>query len=572
MVSMVSQSLSPFAQYLVSEGLLVEAQARELADQARAEEMSFLLYLEDKKWLNASTLATAASRFFSLPAYNLDVHKPDKMPIEFMSLDVVQKGLAIPLVRKKNILFFGVADPEPINTNEIGFTTGTQIKLVIVEADKLRALTTDMREAQTVAGIDTMIDNKLSGLEISAYQEAPAETFLSDSIDEKPVVSYVNQMLLEAIKLKASDIHLEPFEKYLRIRFRVDGILHETARLSMQISSTMVARLKILANLDIAEHRLPLDGRFKIILARDKSIDFRISTCPTIYGEKVVLRILDPDAMPLDPSALGMEEDQLALFMKAIHEPQGMIFVTGPTGSGKTITLYTAIKLLNSVQKNICTVEDPIEINMPGINQVHMNVKTGLTFAKALRAFLRQDPDIIMVGEIRDLETADTAAKASQTGRLVLSTLHTNNAPMTLVRLKNIGLEPYNIASSTVLVIAQRLIRKLCKFCKKPVKIDRDLLAQQGFTEQDFSSGMTIYEAGQCVKCNNGFKGRTGIFEVMPMTTTIRDLILRGGDMTQLTELALKEGMLTLRQSGIKKVKQGITSLDELNHVISSAE
>lgn len=562
-------TLSPFAQHLVANGLLVEAQARELVSQARAEEMSFSLFLETKKWVSPAALAEATAQFFALPFYNLDVHQADKMPVEFMSLDVVQKGLAIPLLRKQNQLTLGISDPEPINTNEIAFTTGTQIKLVIVEADKLRTLANDMREAQLVSGLETVAETTLSNLDITAY-EAPAETAtLTSNIDDKPIVAYVNQLLSEAIKIKASDIHFEPFDKYFRVRFRIDGILHEASRSPIQSAGQLIARLKILANLDIAEHRLPQDGRFKITLTKNQAIDFRISTCPTIYGEKVVLRILDPDAMPLDIKLLGMEEAQAALYLKAIHDPQGIILVTGPTGSGKTVSLYTALNLLNSIQKNICTIEDPIEIYMEGINQVHMNAKTGLTFAKAMRAFLRQDPDIIMVGEIRDLETADIAIKAAQTGHLVLSTIHTNSAPMTIVRLANIGLAPYNIASTVSLIIAQRLLRKLCKHCKKVEKISKDILLEQGFSEADTQA--TIYSAGQCSKCTNGYKGRVGIYEVMPISSTMRDCIVRNADGTQLTEQARKEGILSLRQSGIKKIIAGLTSLEELNRVVSTS-
>lgn len=559
-------AISPFAQHLVTEGLLVEAQARELADQARAEEMTFPAYLESKKWVTALSLAEATSRFFGLPLYDLNVHLTDKMPIEFMSLDVVQKGLAVPLLRRQNTLIFGISDPESINASEIAFSTGTQVKLIIVEADKLRSLVNDMREAQLVAGLENIAESTLENLDITAYEE-PTETFLTSSVDDKPIVSYVNQLLLEAIKVRASDIHFEPFDKFFRIRFRIDGILHEASRTPMQTAGSLVARIKVLANLDIAEHRLPQDGRFKITLARNKVIDFRISTCPTIYGEKVVLRILDPDAVPLDVNALGMEDAQSEQYLKSIHEPQGIILVTGPTGSGKTVTLYTALKLLNSIQKNICTVEDPIEIYMPGVNQVHMDSKTGLTFAKAMRAFLRQDPDIIMVGEIRDLETADIAIKAAQTGHLVLSTIHTNSAAMTIVRLENIGLAAYNIASSLTLIVAQRLLRKLCKHCKKATKIPEDILIQQGFTEKDLDA--TIYTAGQCTKCTNGYKGRVGIFEILVITQAIRDLIMRNADTQAIVEAARKDGFITLREAGIHKIKKGLTSLDELNRVVS---
>ncbi|HLD84354.1 MAG TPA: type IV-A pilus assembly ATPase PilB, partial [Coxiellaceae bacterium] len=557
-----TQPLSPFAEHLVAEGLLVEAQARELADQARADDMPLSLYLENKKWLSATQLAEVTARFYGLPLYNLDVHQTDKMPIEFMSLNIVQKGYAIPLLRQKNMLFFGVADPEPISTNEIAFATGTQVKLVIVETNKLQALATDMREAQMVAGLENIGESALQNLDIEPVK-TEADRVLSGDTDDKPIVSYINQLILDAIKIKASDIHFEPFEKYLRVRFRIDGILHEASRSATQSSGPLIARLKILANLDIAEHRLPQDGRFKITLAHHKVIDFRISTCPTIYGEKIVLRILDPDVIPLDINTLGMTEAQRDLYLRAIHQPQNIILVTGPTGSGKTVSLYSAINLLNSIQKNICTVEDPIEIYMAGINQVHMNAKTGLTFAKAMRAFLRQDPDIIMVGEIRDLETADVAVKAAQTGHLVLSTLHTNDAPSSIARLLNIGLEAYNIASSVSLIMAQRLVRKLCKHCKKVEKIEDDILLQQGFKEADLK-GLKIYKPGQCQKCTNGYKGREGIFELMPISKAIREIIFQGGNLVKMAEQAKKEGMITLRESGLQKVKAGETSLEEI--------
>lgn len=562
-------SLSPFAQHLVAEGLLVEAQALELSGQASAESLTLPTFLEEKKWLSPVMLAETASRFFALPAYNLDMHQTDTIPLEFMSLEVVQKEWAIPLFRRHNILFFGVADPERVNANELEFTVGTQIKLVIVEADKLRALIPDIRDAQTVAGMENIPPATLDDLSITTY-EIPKETLLTAGADDTPIVAYINQLLSDAIKIKASDIHFEPFEKFFRIRYRIDGILHEASRTPIQTASTLVARLKVMAGLDIAEHRVPQDGRFKITIAKDKMVDFRISTCPTIYSEKVVVRILDPDAIPLDISLLGMEKEQQAAYLKAVQDPQGIILVTGPTGSGKTVTLYTAIKLLNSTQDNICTIEDPIEIYMPGINQVHMNVKTGLTFAKAMRAFLRQDPDIIMVGEIRDLETADIAAKAAQTGHLVLSTLHTNNAPMAITRLINIGLESYNIASTLTLVVAQRLLRKLCKQCKKPIPLPPDILMQQGFSKED--APITLYEPGQCNKCTQGYKGRIGIFEVMPITPALRELIMRNADVTTLIQQARKEGVLSLRQSGLRKVKEGLTSLDELNRVVSATE
>lgn len=564
-----SSTLSPFAQHLVKEEILTEVQAYELADQARADETPFSIFLEQKKWVNTLQLAEAASYFFSLPLYDLSVHQTRLVPTDFLSLPIVQKQYAIPLIRHDNTIFFGVIDPETINVNEIAFTTGTQIKLIIVEGDKLRTVLTDIEEAQSLGG-PSLPESKLEPLEhidATPYADTAPETTLQEKIDDAPVVAYVNKLITEAIKIRASDIHFEPFEKDYRIRYRVDGILYEASRSPIQIAGPMVARLKVIANLDIAEHRVPQDGRFKITLSHDKSVDFRISTCPTLFGEKIVLRLLDPEAMPLDIDLLGMEEHQKKIFLDTIHTPQGIILVTGPTGSGKTITLYTALDLLNSVQKNICTVEDPIEIYMPGINQVHMNMKTGLSFAKAMRAFLRQDPDIIMVGEIRDLETADIAIKAAETGHLVLSTVHTNSASMTLARLANIGIDGYNIAGTVSLIVAQRLIRKLCEHCKKPIKLDKEILLQQGFSEEDIPK-LKLYTASQCSKCNHGYKGRVGIFEMMPISDEMRNLILHNADVIQLTQQAKKEGILNLHETGLIKIKAGITNLEELNRVV----
>ncbi len=560
--------LPPFAQHLVTNGLLAAAQAQELSTQARADERPLLLYLEEKKWVNAKALAEAASQFFSLPLYDVEAHQTQSIPNEFLTLEPVQKGFAIPLMRKNNILIFGVADPELLNTSEIAFATGTRVKLILVEADKLRALLTDMKDAQSVGGSVGSIEGQpLPDFEL-AGREGPEEISFAANTEDKPVVQYTNQLITEAIKLKASDIHFEPYEKYYRIRYRIDGILHEASRSSIRAVSPMVARLKVLANLDIAEHRVPQDGRFKITLSPDKTVDFRISTCPTVHGEKIVLRILDPNATPLDLDSLGMEAAQRELYLTAVHKPQGIILVTGPTGGGKTVTLYTALNLLNSVQKNICTVEDPIEIYLPGTNQVHMNAKTGLTFARALRAFLRQDPDIIMVGEIRDAETADIAMKAAETGHLVLSTLHTNNASAAISRLINLEVNPYNIASSLILVIAQRLVRKLCSNCKKEAELSKEELLRQGFLESEIPT-LKIYSAVGCSRCENGYRGRLGIYEVLPISPAISELILQGGSTLKIESQAHAEGIANLREAGLHKVKTGITSLEELNRVVA---
>lgn len=560
--------LPPFAQHLVTNGLLAAAQAQELSNQARADERPLLLYLEEKKWVNAKALAEAASQFFSLPLYDVEAHQTQSIPAEFLTLEPVQKGFAIPLMRKNNMLIFGVADPELLNTSEVAFATGTRVKLILVEADKLRALLTDMKDAQSVGGsVGSLEGQPLPDFEL-AGREGPEEISFAANTEDKPVVQYTNQLITEAIKLKASDIHFEPYEKYYRIRYRIDGILHEASRSSIRAVSPMVARLKVLANLDIAEHRVPQDGRFKITLSPDKTVDFRISTCPTVHGEKIVLRILDPNATPLDLDSLGMEAAQRELYLTAVHKPQGIILVTGPTGGGKTVTLYTALNLLNSVQKNICTVEDPIEIYLPGTNQVHMNAKTGLTFARALRAFLRQDPDIIMVGEIRDAETADIAMKAAETGHLVLSTLHTNNASAAISRLINLEVNPYNIASSLILVIAQRLVRKLCSNCKKEAELSKEELLRQGFLESDIPT-LKIYSAVGCSRCENGYRGRLGIYEVLPISPVISELILQGGSTLKIESQAHAEGIANLREAGLHKVKTGITSLEELNRVVA---
>ncbi|MCB1871107.1 MAG: type IV-A pilus assembly ATPase PilB, partial [Gammaproteobacteria bacterium] len=385
-------------------------------------------------------------------------------------------------------------------------------------------------------------------------------------IDEAPVVRFVNKVLLDAINSSASDIHFEPYEKNFRVRFRQDGLLREIASPPVNLASRLVARIKVMSRMNIAEKRVPQDGRIKMVLSRNRSIDFRVNTCPTLYGEKVVLRILDPTSAQVGIEALGFEKEQQEAFLSALAKPYGMVLVTGPTGSGKTVSLYTGLNLLNQPDVNISTVEDPVEIQVAGINQVNQNTKTGLTFASALRAFLRQDPDIIMVGEIRDLETAEIAVKAAQTGHLVLSTLHTNDAPQTLTRLANMGIPAFNIASSVLLIMAQRLARRLCPHCKTPDNLPREALLEEGFEEQDLK-GLTVFKPVGCDRCNKGYKGRVGIFQVMPVSEAMGRIIMEGGNSLQLAEQSMKEGVATLRQSGLKKVRDGITSLEEINRV-----
>jgi len=436
---------------------------------------------------------------------------------------------------------------------------------VLVEEDKLAAAIDRAIDAQDTTMTDLM-DTDLDNLDIANEDEEQRDD--SDvNVDDAPVVRYVNKILVDAITNSASDIHFEPYEKYFRIRFRQDGLLREVANPPLNIAGRLVARLKVMSRMNIAERRVPQDGRIKLKLSRTRDIDFRVNTLPCLYGEKVVLRILDSSSAQVGIDALGFEPEQRDAFLSAIAKPYGMILVTGPTGSGKTVSLYSAINILNKPEVNISTAEDPVEIQVPGINQVNVNTKTGLTFPAALRAFLRQDPDIVMVGEIRDLETAEIAVKAAQTGHLVLSTLHTNDAPQSLTRLANMGVAPFNIASAILLIMAQRLTRRLCPHCKQPEDVPREALREEGFTDEEIEEGITIYRPVGCPRCNKGYKGRVGIFQVMKVSEAIGRLIMEGGNSLQLADQAAREGVADLRQSGLRKVKAGVTSLEEINRV-----
>ncbi|HSC14162.1 MAG TPA: type IV-A pilus assembly ATPase PilB, partial [Gammaproteobacteria bacterium] len=454
--------------------------------------------------------------------------------------------------------------------DEIKFQTTLRIEAVVVEQDKL-----DLRVARAIEAVDTTMQDlgddaegfDLENLEVSAGDEDPGAEVTSSDVDDAPIVRFVNKVMVDAIKKGASDIHFEPYEKHFRIRLRQDGVLTEIARPPVALAMKVSARLKVMARLDIAERRIPQDGRIKMKLSKNRAIDFRVNTCPTLFGEKVVCRLLDPSSAQLGIDALGYEENQKQMYLNVLAKPYGMILVTGPTGSGKTVSLYTGLNILNTMDRNISTAEDPCEINVPGINQVNVNPKVGLTFAAALRAFLRQDPDIIMVGEIRDLETAEIAIKAAQTGHLVLSTLHTNDAPKTLTRLVDMGVKPYAIASSVSLIIAQRLARRLCPNCKEPVDIPAEALLKEGFTKADVESGLTIFHAKGCSQCTAGYKGRVGIYQVMMCTEAIGRIIMEGGNSMHIATQAKKEGVADLRQSGLKKVKDGLTSLEEINRV-----
>jgi type IV pilus assembly protein PilB len=437
---------------------------------------------------------------------------------------------------------------------------------ILVEEAKLAAAIEQAIEAQDTTMSDLM-DTDLDNLDIASDDDQGARDESDPNVDDAPVVRYVNKVLVDAIAASASDIHFEPYERFFRIRYRQDGMLREIANPPISIASRLVARLKVMSRMNIAEHRVPQDGRIKLKLSRKRDIDFRVNTLPTLYGEKVVLRILDASAANVDIDELGMEPEQKETFLECIRKPFGMILVTGPTGSGKTVSLYSALNILNQPDINISTVEDPVEIQVPGINQVSMNPKTGMTFAAALRAFLRQDPDIVMVGEIRDLETAEIAVKAAQTGHLVLSTLHTNDAPQCLTRLANMGVPPFNIASSVLLIMAQRLVRKLCPHCREEDDLPREALIEEGFNDEEIAEGITLYKPIGCDRCVDGYKGRVGIFQVIKVSDEMGRLIMAGGNSIQLADQAEKEGYADLRRSGLRKVKAGITSLLELNRV-----
>ena len=563
----VTLALSGFALFLVKNQLLSEETVRNALQQAMIAKTSFILYLAQHNYLVNSELPQLVATYFSLPLLDLDAFNVSLIPPELMSLHFVQKRLVLPLLKKNGVLYLAVADPTLALLNDIKFITDLPLKLIIVAFDKCQQVIDSYQNTQLMSGLGDLDDEKLDQLNISAYDEEPENVEqLDTAVDSAPIVRYINKILLDAINKNASDVHFEPFEDFYRIRFRQDGILHKVASPPARLAGFMVARIKVMANLNTAEKRVPQDGRFKLILSKRRAIDFRISTCPTLFGEKVVMRLLAPAQALANLDSLGMQALQKQHMSEALEHSQGIILVSGPTGSGKTVTLYTALHKLNTAEANICTVEDPVEIPVAGINQVHVNQKTGLTFAVALRSFLRQDPDIIMVGEIRDLETAEIAVKAAQTGHLVLSTVHTNSATETIMRLANMGVEAFNLASALLLIVAQRLTRRLCPHCKQIAVFSEAVLMQEGFTQAELAD-LVCYEPGTCDRCYNGYKGRIGIFEVLPLTSVMVELILAGATAPQLAAQARAEGIASLRESGLSKVKEGLTSLSELNRV-----
>ncbi len=562
--------LSGLSRKLVNDGLLEESKAVEALKGAQQDKITFTQYLVKNNILAAKRIALEASGEFGLPVFDLDALDTDVIPRDLVDDKLIQKHHALPLFNRGNRLYVGISDPTNLAAiDDIKFQTGLNTEAILVEADKLHAIIDKLLEEDD-ADMGGILDEGLEDLDFEDTEEGAANAAADDAAsaaDDTPVVKFVNKVLLDAIKKGASDIHFEPYEKRYRVRLRIDGVLREIASPPVVMGLKLAARIKVMSKMDTAERRVPQDGRIKLKISKNKAIDFRVNTCPTLFGEKIVLRILDPSSASLGIDALGYEPDQKQLYLDALANPYGMILVTGPTGSGKTVSLYTGLNILNTEDRNISTAEDPAEINLEGINQVNVNEKVGLTFEAALRAFLRQDPDIIMVGEIRDLATAEIAIKAAQTGHMVMSTLHTNDAPQTLARLVNMGVPPFNIASAVSLIIAQRLARRLCEHCKEKYEIPEAALREEGFTDEQIAGGVTLYKAVGCDQCDGGYKGRVGIYQVMPVSEEIGRIIMEGGNAMDIADQAKREGIADLRESALKKVIAGVTSLEEINRV-----
>jgi len=559
--------ITGLARRLVMDGSLDATVARNAMMQAAQAKVGLAQWISDKKLVSPAKLALANASEFGLPLLDASAFDARQNAVKLVSEELLHKHQVLPLFKRGGKLFVGTSNPTQ-NLDEIKFHTNLVVEPILVDHDQIQKTL-----EQWIAADDSTLSAALDGENMSSLALAEGDegdsgdTGIDAGGDDTPVVKFVNKVLVDSIRKGASDIHFEPYETDYRVRLRIDGVLRIAARAPVQLRERIAARLKVMSQLDIAEKRVPQDGRIKLNLSKTKQMDFRVSTLPTLFGEKIVLRLLDGSAAKLGIEMLGYEPDQQKLFLDAIHKPYGMVLVTGPTGSGKTVSLYTALGILNDETRNISTAEDPVEIRLPGVNQVQQNEKRGMTFAAALRSFLRQDPDIIMVGEIRDLETAEIAIKAAQTGHMVLSTLHTNDAPQTIARLMNMGIAPYNITSSVTLIIAQRLARRLCSKCKKRVQLPPKALLDEGFTQAQIDAGMEIYEAVGCDECSHGYKGRTGIYQVMPMTDEIADIVLKGGSAMDIAEVGQKIGIRDLRQSALLKAAQGLTSLVEINRV-----
>ncbi|HDY98135.1 MAG TPA: type IV-A pilus assembly ATPase PilB [Pseudomonas sabulinigri] len=563
---MENPTLSGLARRIVQDQLLDAITAEKATQQASQDKIPLITHLVQKKLVSARDLAMVCAEEFGYPYFDLSAVDKDVQPQDLVSEKLIRQHNVLPLFKRGSRLYLAISDPTNQQAlSDIQFNTGLMTDAVIVEDDKLHIAIEKFLDSPT-GGLGDMADADLDDLDVQAVTDDEKKDMGGDT-DDAPIVRFVNKMLLDAVRMGSSDLHFEPYEKTYRVRFRTDGILHETARPPQQLGVRIAARLKVMSSMDMAERRKPQDGRIKLKISKNKSIDFRVNTLPTLWGEKVVLRILDSESAKMGIDALGYEEDQKKMFMAALERPQGMILVTGPTGSGKTVSLYTGLNILNTVERNISTAEDPVEINLEGINQVNVNPKQGLDFAKALRAFLRQDPDIIMVGEIRDLETAEIAIKAAQTGHMVMSTLHTNSAAETLTRLRNMGVPSFNIATSVNLIIAQRLARRLCKICKEPIEVPKETLQEEGFSEEKIAEGITIFGPVGCENCKDGYKGRVGIYEVVKITPAMQRIIMEDGNSIQISDVAQSEGFRSLRQSALMKAIEGVTSLAEVNRV-----
>jgi type IV pilus assembly protein PilB len=564
----VRTNLTGLARRLVLDGLIAEDAAQSAFQESLKSKQSLVSYLVEKKLADPSAIAWAASQEFGVPLIDLAVIDVETETVKLVKPELIQKHRALPMFRRGKRLFVGVADPTNLAAlDEIKFATNHVVEAIVVEEHKLsKSIEKAIEQADTsMKELDDGMDD-LGNLETVDPDADDGGVNQSDA-EDAPVVKFVNKMLVDAINKGASDLHFEPYEKSYRVRFRMDGSLYEVAAPPVVLAPKISARLKVMSRMDIAERRVPQDGKIKLKLSKTRAIDFRVNTCPTLWGEKICLRILDPSSAKLGIDALGYEPFQKKLYLDNLAKPYGMILVTGPTGSGKTVSLYTGINILNQPDTNICTAEDPVEIQLPGINQVNMNPKVGLTFSSTLKAFLRQDPDVILVGEIRDLETAEIAIKAAQTGHMVMSTLHTNDAPKTLTRMVDMGVAPYSIATAVNLIIAQRLARRLCGNCKRQVDIPKEALLKEGFTEEDLAANPVFYEPVGCDNCKEGYKGRAGIYQVMPVTEEMGRCIMRGGNSGEIADIAKKDGIWDLRRSALSKVLAGVTSIAEANSV-----
>jgi len=560
--------LSGLARKLVADGLLDEASANDAFQEAIGNKVPFVKHLVDNNIATAKVIAHAAAQEFGVPLLDIEAMDIDPDVLKLVSEELIQKHHALPLFRRGNRVYIGVSDPTNLQAlDEIKFHIGANTEAVVIEEDKLgKAIAKAIETAD--GGLGDMDDadfDNLDDLEVGGDEHEQED---DSEIDDAPVVRFVNKVLLDAMKKGASDLHFEPYEKSYRVRFRIDGVLEEIAKPPLALSNKIAARIKVMSRLDVSERRVPQDGRIKLKLSRTKSIDFRVSTCPTLFGEKTVMRILDSDAAKLQIDQLGYEDEQKEMFLKNLHKPYGMFLVTGPTGSGKTVSLYTGINILNQIEVNISTAEDPVEINLAGVNQVQIDERTGMTFPKALKAFLRQDPDIILVGEIRDIETASIAVKAAQTGHMVMSTLHTNDGPQTLTRLQDMGIQPFAVATTINLITGQRLARRLHPDYRLPLEMPPEALLDEGFTQEEVDAGIKLFAPGDGGNdCPSGYKGRCGIYQVMPISDAMKRLIMENANAVTLADQAAAEGIWDIRKSGLAKARAGVTSLAEINRV-----